>query len=399
MKFKYLLIGILAILLYSCNNDDVEAPPIDQNGGITLPDGVDWTYNPTSTELDIPPYFPDLDTQVITEEVFQLGRHLFYEKRLSRNNKVSCGTCHQQSKAFTDGLAFSVGLNGEKTRRSAMSIANLAWDDDFFWDLRSSSLEDQALQPIQDHIEMDLTLSEAVFRLDSLDLYDSLFYFAFGDTMITPQKIAISIAEFEKGLISKDSKYDKFKRGEASFTLEESMGIELFATHPGEYYNPDLQTNVFIRGGNCGDCHGGPVSFNVPVLLPNQRARNNGLEFDSERQDDGFFEFTGDPDDKGKFKVPTLRNIALTAPYMHDGRFNTLEEVLDNYNEHVKISNTLANEMYINNDKFSLYTYNADSTKLLLGLTEQEKASIIAFLNTLTDEEFISNPRYSDPFQ
>ena len=398
MKFKYFLIGIIAFLLYSCNNDDnIELPPEEDPPTITV-DGRDWTYNPSTTSLVIPQYFPELDTQEITEEVFQLGRHLFYERRLSRNNKVSCGTCHQQSKAFTDGLAFSVGLDGEKTRRNAMSISNLAWDDDFFWDLRSPSLEDQALQPIQEHIEMDLTLSEAVHRLDSLNLYDSLFFFAYGDTLITPQKIGKAIAEFEKGLISKDSKFDKFKMGEVDLSLEEKMGLDLMR-HPGEYYNPDLQTNVFLRGGNCEDCHGGPVAFNVPTRLPNQRARNNGLEFDSDREDEGLFEVTGNVNDKGKFKIPTLRNIALTAPYMHDGRFNTLEEVLDNYNEHVKISNSLDDEMFINNDKFSLYTYNEDSTKLLLGLTEQEKASIIAFLNTLTDEEFISNPRYSDPFQ
>lgn len=392
---RYIAIIAAATAVYACGDDDnTNTQPVEDKPTITV-DGRDWTYNPSVFDLDIPRYFPETDSTQLSEEVFQLGRHLFYERRLSRNNTVSCASCHQQDKAFTDGRAFSIGLNGEQTSRGAMSLVNLVFEDIFFWDGRSPNLEHQALLPIEDHIEMDLTLAEAIARLDSIFLYDSLFFHAFGDTIVTAQKIARALATFERGIISKDSKFDKFKRGEATLSTEEQHGLNLFTTHPGTYWDPVNQINIFRRGGNCGDCH---TTVLFSKLIGNQGIKNNGLEFDQTRTDDGYYGVTGKDGDKGKFKTPSLRNIALTAPYMHDGRFNTLEEVLDHYNEHVKVSSTLDILMYVNNDPQQQGIISPDGKFIQLGLTQDEKDAIVAFLKTLTDEELITNPRFSNPF-
>ncbi|QNL22287.1 cytochrome-c peroxidase [Hyphobacterium sp. CCMP332] len=394
MKNEWIYISIIFIgsAVFSCNNDDEgTAPPINN----PAPEGKDWVYQPTEVELEIPAYFPEIANNKIIEEKFQLGRHLFYENRLSRNNTISCGSCHHQNKAFTDGRQFSLGLNAEPTPRNAMSVVNMLWEDLFFWDARAKTLEEQALMPIQDHIEMDLTLAEAVDRLDKLELYDSLFFHAYGDTLITPERIAIAISEFEKGIISKDSKFDKFKRGEESLTSEEQLGSKLFSTHPGPKWNQDFQLYIFERGGNCGDCH---TSVNFNKFVGAQGMQNNGLESDDTRVDDGYFKVTNNPNDKGKFKTPSLRNVELTAPYMHDGRFNTLEEVLEHYNEHVQVSNTLSTLMYVNNDPDQQGIISPDGKTIQLGLTESEKSAIIAFLKTLTDNELINDPRFTNPF-
>lgn len=394
MKNKLIYISIIfaGSVIFSCNDDET-IPAINNPS----PEGTNWVYSPTEVELDIPAYFPEVSKNKIIEEKFQLGRHLFFDNRLSRNNTISCGSCHLPNKAFTDGRRFSIGLNGEKTPRNAMSTVNLLWDDLFFWDARVSSLEEQALMPIEDHIEMDLTLGEVVDKLKNIELYDSLFFHAYGDTILSPERIALAITEFEKGIISKDSKYDKVKRGEESFTNEEAYGEKLFNTHPGPAWDPVNQINIYERGGNCGDCH---TSENFNKLAGAQGMQNNGLESDETRMDEGFFNVTKNPGDKGKFKTPTLRNIELTAPYMHDGRFNTLEEVLDHYNEHVKLSNTLSADMYVSNDPNENGTiiYGPDGETIQLGLTENEKSAIIAFLKALTDHELVENPRFTNPF-
>lgn len=317
-----------------------------------------------------------------TVEGIELGRHLFYEKILSRNNQISCGSCHQQSKAFTDGAAFSTGLDGELTSRSSMSLVNLLWQTKFFWDGRTQSLEEQALQPIQDHIEMDLSLEEAVQRLSESEIYPDLFLDAFETEKITSDLIAKALGQFMRTLVSSNSKYDRHLIGEDVLTDQEKLGMDLFFTHP--------VPNIGLRGGNCGDCH-------KTILTSGDRNgflgfNNNGLE-PEEDLEDGLMAATGKPEDNGKFKAPSLRNIGLTAPYMHDGRFQTLEEVLDHYNENVQISATLDQQIVE-------ATNNAE--KVLppkLGLTNKEKEAIIAFLHTLTDETFITDEKFSDPFE
>lgn len=395
MKFKLLITALSMgmLLLFSCSDDDENLPDTRNIDVSEPPEGKDWIYTSTSTSLDLPVYFPNASRSSVREEVFQLGRHLFYEPRLSRNNTVSCGSCHEQSKAFTDGRAFSIGLDGETTRRSSMAVFNLLWDNKFFWDGRSDSLEQQALLPIEDHIEMDLPLAQAVERLQSLDLYDSLFYFAFGDTLVTASKIAEAITEFEIGIVSKDSKFDKFKRGELNLDPDEREGLDLMR-HPGPYQVPDFGT-LYLRGGNCSDCHSGILFRGAPGV---GFAANNGLDKEENWTDLGLYEVTGDEDDKAQFKIPTLRNIELTGPYMHDGRFQTLEEVLDHYNEHVKLSPTTSGLMQVNNNEFTEFTLSSDGERFLLGLTQDEKDKIIAFLKTLTDNDLVTNPRYSNPF-
>jgi cytochrome c peroxidase len=258
------------------------------------------------------------------------------------------------------------------TQRNSISLANLAWQNIFMWDGRANSLENQVPFPVQNPIEMHQDLSAAVKELQATATYPPLFKAAFGSEIITVSAIQKAIAQFERTLISSNSKFDKFISGNPSvFTTQEQRGYILFSTHPLSQAN--------IRGGNCGDCHGG-------YLQKNRLYENNGL--DSVFSDNGYGSFTGNSFDNGKFKVPSLRNIALTAPYMHDGRFKTLEEVLDHYNEHVQQTSTLSPLMNVSNDP-------AGTT---LNLTQQEIDDIIVFLHTLTDTTFTTDPRFSNPF-
>lgn len=303
----------------------------------------------------------------------QLGRFLFYDRMLSIDTTVSCASCHRPQNGFSDPNQFSVGVNGT-TPRNSMSLTNLNWHQKFFWDGRAASLEEQALMPIQDPVEMGLTLAEAVNRVAGHPRYPSMFAAAFGSTEVTADKIAKAIAQFERTIISSKSKYDLYKQGLVDLTADELQGEKLFFTHP----EPDLN----IRGGNCGDCH-------VGALQRSATFRNNGS--DPTHSDAGLEGVTGLDADKGKMKTVSLRNIALTAPYMHDGRFSTLTEVLDHYNEHVDFNDTRV-------DILIRGTSNQVNGQQLL-LTEQEKNQIIAFLNTLTDASLATDPRFSNPFR
>ncbi len=325
--------------------------------------------------IDAPAYFgtykvPE-DNQT-TEAGVELGRMLFYEKMLSADNTLSCASCHKQEHAFSDERTFSIGVDGKPGKRQSMSLANLVWQTQFFWDGRVSTLEKQALFPIQDSLEMHQPLDKMVGKLQASANYPVKFMNAFGTDQITAELVAKALAQFERTLVSSNSRYDKFIRKEYVLSAQERNGMVLFQTHP----TPENG----LRGGNCGDCHGGGY------LTFLNGFHNNGL--DASPSDPGLGGFTKAAFDNGKFKVPTLRNIAMTAPYMHDGRFNSLEEVLDHYNEHVQNSATLDPNMSASNK------VNGKS----LGLTAQEKADIIAFLKTLSDSTFIQNPKFASPF-
>lgn len=338
--------------------------------------------------FDIPSYFSrnthpiPADNPATTKGV-ELGRMLFYDTRLSGNNNQSCASCHQQEKAFTDGQRFSRGSTGALGHRNSMSLANMLWVHRLFWDGRSATLEEQALIPITDPIEMNQDLDELVAELSAIPTYRTLFAQAFGTEGITPERIANALAQFQRTLISANSKYDQFLRGTYQPTSLELQGMRLFFQHP----YPDLG----LRGANCGDCHVGPL---VAGATNNWAGfHNNGLDTD-ERLAEGLQAVTGNPADRGKFRAPSLRNIALTAPYMHDGRFQTLEQVLDHYDQHIRMSQTLdpliieaSNEFLFPGDPIKLY------------LTPQEKQAVLAFLHMLTDETFIRDPRFSNPFQ
>lgn len=308
-----------------------------------------------------------------TQEGVRLGRFLFYEKKLSATNAFSCATCHEQKRAFTDGKILSKGVDGTPTVRNTMSLANLLWVRNFFWDGRSSSLEEQAVFPLTDPHEMGQSLAESVTKLRQLPGYPPLFKAAFGSDKITEDQLLKALAQFERTLISADSPYDRYLAGIYQPTAPELRGMALFMDGPVPEKN--------LRGANCGHCHGGPKTFK-------ELFHNNGL--DSLPADRGREKATGQVADRGRFRVPTLRNIALTAPYMHDGRFASLEQVLDHYNEHIQQSPTLSTFLQgISNEP--------GGTSLML--TSGEKSDILAFLNLLTDSTFITNPAFSDPNQ
>jgi cytochrome c peroxidase len=309
----------------------------------------------------------------MSEAGVELGRHLFYDSRLSRNDSISCATCHQPQLAFTDGKPRSVGIEGKVHARSSMSLVNMLWSKQFFWDGRASSLEAQALIPIQDPQEMDLPIPQLLQKLQKIAEYPPKFKKAFGSAKITAINVAKALAQFERTLISGNARYDQIVSGKATPTAREQEAIQLFMTHP--------IPEAGIRGGNCGDCHGG-------YLTQLNTFHNNGL--DKDPLDLGLGAISGKRFDKGKMKAPSLRNIALTAPYMHDGRFRTLREVLDHYNHHIQPS------LYL--DPLIVEATNEVDGQSLL-LTEAEKESIILFLNMLTDSSFVQNPKFANPFK
>jgi cytochrome c peroxidase len=318
----------------------------------------------------------------LTEEGVQLGRMLFYDPRLSGNNTVSCSTCHLQHLAFTDGKERAVGVSGRPLAFNSMSLANLMWGPQhFFWNGRAGSLEQQALIPIQNPDEMNQDIDELLEELLADEAYPALFGRAYG--RISPKNIAKAIASFERTLVSADSRYDRFLRGEIKLSSDEERGRKLFMAHP--------DVKVSLRGANCIDCHSQFLTSGFKTLYDG--FSNNGLDEEANMQP-GLQEVTGDPSDRGKFKVPTLRNIALTAPYMHDGRFATLRQVLDHYNHGVNVSSTLS-PLILEADNRQA---NAVATEASLHLSEEEKRTIIAFLHTLTDEHFIGAEQFSDPF-
>ncbi|MCB0739008.1 MAG: cytochrome-c peroxidase, partial [Bacteroidetes bacterium] len=312
-----------------------------------------------------------------------LGRHLFYDKRLSKNNTIACASCHLQEFAFTDTARFSKGYLGELTRRNSMALINMRWSPSFFWDSRAATLEEQILIPIQDQIEMGMTLDEMVTKLEGIGEYESLFEKAFGDKGVSSERVSKAISQFVRTLVSQNSRYDEAneKGIEAVFTQEEQLGYQLFKTHSDpsnpRYNLPDSPG----RGANCADCH----TLNTPSLS-NFKITNNGL--DTLYSDKGYGEHNSADKWQATFKTPGLRNIELTAPYMHDGRFKTLREVIDHYDSHIQEHRNLDNDIVIA----------GNYSPMKLDLLDYEKDAIIAFLKTLTDEKFINDERYSDPW-
>lgn len=298
----------------------------------------------------------------LTEEGVYLGELLFNDIRLSRGEQQSCVSCHSPDAGFSDQVALSVGVEGKQGVRNAMPLFNLAWSSSFFWDGRATTLREQALMPIQDHLELNESLDRVVQKLERDDNYPQLFEKAFGSESITPERIGLSLEQFMLTQIAQDSKFDRAARGEDSFTEEEKRGLELFVT---EY---DPKKNLF--GADCFHCHGGN-------LFTNNRFANNGL--DSEFEDLGRYTVTRDEADLGKFKTPSLRNIALTAPYMHDGRFDTLEDVVDHYSSGVNSSSTLDPNL-------------AKHPPAGIQLSSEDKQALVAFLNTLTEVSLLNDP-------
>ena len=316
-----------------------------------------------------------IDAAASDDAVVTLGRVLFYERELSRDRTVSCASCHRQSEGFSDGRRLSEGVGGALTARHSMSVANtvLYPNGRMFWDERASSLEEQVLGPIQNPAEMDLTLEEAVARIDALPYYDVLFELAFGDDAVSMDRIGEALAAFEETILTRETRWDEWLAAGGVpgpgpgglgpmganplgvLTDQEDLGRRLF-------FSPRTQ---------CGACHGGPDFTTAGPL-------NNGLDLDTSA-DEGA--------GHGRFKSPSLRGIELTAPYMHDGRFGTLREVIDHYDSGVQAHLFLDNRLRDNTGQ-----------PRRLNLTETEKAALEAFLRTLTDESLAVDERFSDPF-
>ncbi len=364
MKKYFILILILMPLLWTgCKkeSENPPEPPEELPELDTTPYELDYSYFPA----------PDLpEDNPLTQQKVLLGRMLFYEKKLSKGESQACADCHIQSDGFSDVRQFSLGVDDLPGRRQAMAVFNMAWHNTgFFWDGRAPLLRDQALLPIQDPLEMNETLENAVAKIQAEKEYRFQFARAFGDNKVTAERMALAMEQFMLTIVSMNSKYDKVLLGEATFTEEEQRGHDLFFT--------EFDPNGTDKGGECFHCHAG-------VNFTNNKYMNNGLDSDEEFIDMGYNETTGNDMDKARFKVPSLRNIAVTAPYMHDGRFQTLEEVVDHYVSGVKHSSTIDEIMQ----------YNLDPG---LPLDEQDKADLIAFLKTLTDDTFLNNPEYTNP--
>ncbi len=301
-----------------------------------------------------------------------LGRVLFYDKRLSTNQTVSCSSCHQAAHGFSNARRFSVGFNGGLTARNSMGLSNARYYQRgrFFWDERAATLEDQVLQPIQNSVEMGMTLPALEARLQAEPYYTNLFANAFGSPVISSDLISRSLAQFVRSMISTRSKYDQgVGRGFTNFTAQENLGRQIFFGQVGN--------------ATCAACHS-TDTFSAPNIF------NNGLEFPY--VDPGVGGITGRAQDNGLFKVPSLRNIELTAPYMHDGRFATLEEVVEFYNSGVVNNPNLPPPLR------APPIPGQPPAPRRLNLTAGQKAALVAFLNTLTDTNLTTDVKFSDPF-
>lgn len=291
----------------------------------------------------------------LTEEKIELGRALFYEVRLSRNNTISCASCHSQYTSFTHvDHSLSHGIEDRVGLRNSQALVNLAWHKNFMWDGSINHLDMQALAPISNIDEMGEKIEHVVEKLESSKIYPNLFYKAFGDNKITGEKLLKSISQFLLTLVSSESKYDSVMRHQKEFSNQEKNGYNLFKK-------------------NCSSCHTEP-------LFTNLHFENNGLSVDTTLNDYGRMKVTKNPIDSLKFKVPTLRNIEFSMPYMHDGRFKTLNDVLKHYTTIIEHNRYLSGPL---------------QKKIIL--SSNEKVDLIAFLLTLTDKKFLFNPSFSFP--
>ncbi|HYG52782.1 MAG TPA: cytochrome c peroxidase [Flavobacteriales bacterium] len=329
-------------------------------------------YTPTPYSVDYPQGFPQMEIpedNPMTVEGVELGRKLFYDEILSLDYSISCGSCHAPYAGFSDTAQYSKGVNGALGNRQAMALINLGYSSGFFWDGRAATLEQQILGPVPNPVEMHLEWTEAVNRIQNHATYPYLFKKAFNTYEISKELVAKAIAQFLRTMISGNSKFDKVLHLQDSFTTDEAYGYDLFMR--------DKNESAGIVGGDCFHCHPAPIFYQL-----NTEYLNNGL--DASFTDLGRGQFTGNVNDNGKFKIPTLRNIELSAPYMHDGRFTTLDQVVEHYSTGLQNSATISPLMK-----------EVDNGGLLL--PPYEKSCIIAFLKTLTDYEFINNPEFKDP--
>lgn len=298
-----------------------------------------------------------LDNPLLKQRI-SLGNRIFHDKRLSIDNTIACASCHQPDAAFSDPLPNSIGVDGQLSRRHSMPLFNLAWKDQFFWDGRAPSLREQVLSPIEDPTEMGESLDQVITKLKADPDYPSQFANAFGSAEISSQNIGLALESYLLSLTSDESKFDHAVAGKAKLSPSEQRGFELFMT--------EFEPRSRQYGADCFHCHGG-------ALFTDNRFHDNGLEA---TDDQGLAEVTQAATDRNKFATPSLRNVALTAPYMHDGRFQTLEAVIDHYSSGINRRATLDPNL-------------AKHPQTGIQLSSQDKSDLIAFLNTLSDPQFL----------
>ncbi|MBS1596550.1 MAG: c-type cytochrome [Bacteroidetes bacterium] len=298
----------------------------------------------------------NLSANPLTQSGFVLGRKLFYDNRLSRDSTISCGSCHQQFASFVHaGHIVSHGIDNKLGHRNTPALVNLAWSYDFFWDGGVHDMDLVPPNPIKNPVEMDAQLPVVLDRLRNDSKYPGMFKDAFGTDEITTTRFLQALSQFMYTLVSANSKYDKYVRGETTLAAEEQQGLHLFQQ-------------------KCATCH-------TTDLFTDRKFHNNGIQ--PTITDSGRYNVTLDPADIGKFKTPTLRNIEKTGPYMHTGGLRSLQAVLDYYGSSVNASATLD-------------TVLTRDGRTGIALSEDEKTQIIAFLKTLTDEDFMKDPRFSE---
>lgn len=385
-----IIVLVVSLVIIACNkNTDDTTPsptptPVDPVAAVLNLPATPFSYGIQG----MPAYLnsPNIQGQIntppanpITDNGATLGRVLFYDKNLSLNNTISCASCHKQANGFSDPVAKSVGFNGGLTGRNSMSIIDAAYypNGRFFWDQRAATLEEQTLMPIQDLVEMGMTLPQLEAKLKGLKYYPILFARAFnGDSSITSAKISAALSQFVRSVVSYRSKYDTGRSALpaapapppnamfTNFTPQENRGKEVFLT-------PNL--------GGCAACHGSET-FTAP------QEKNNGLDMTT--TDRGFGAVVNNTALDGHFKVTTLRNVELTAPYMHDGRFATLEQVVEHYSSGVRNHPNLSPQLRLPN-----------GLPRQANLSAADKAALVAFLKTLTDNTIATEVKYSNPFK
>ncbi len=362
----YLLFASSIFIFNGCSNDE----PVKEDSG----DLTEISYDPQIYNINVPLNFPALEQpedNIATIAGVDLGRHLFYDPIFSRDSTVSCSSCHLSQGSFTDNKPVSVGIDGAMTSRSAMSLLNVGfYNRGLFWDGREATIESLSLAPIEDINEMDNTWEEVVSRIKAHPTYPQMIRKAFGienKSEITKEHLTYALAQFQRILVSSgNAKYDNVELGLDVFSDEELLGRDLFFDD-----NPD------VPDAECGHCH------SVPLGTSNEFF-NNGLDEAptlTEFVDQGLGRVTGLISDNGKFRAPTLRNIIHTAPYMHDGRFSTLEEVLEHYNAGGKPSR------------------NKDPLIRPLNLSQEYQQALIAFIRTMEEPDFNNRPELQNPFK
>ena len=388
----------IAVVVVSCVSDDTSTIRNEYNDIYNLPE-TPYNYSNPSFPNTFTPYVFGFDNtpsdNIISDDGVTLGRVLFYDKKLSADNTISCASCHKQEFGFSDNTPKSIGISGEHTFRNSMGFANAGFyaAENFSWDHKAPTLEAQVLLPITDEIELGNTLEDLVEKLNDLAYYEPLFINAFGNKQITSTKISKALSQFIRSIYSFNTKYDRGIEitkdifiDFPNFTAKENLGKDIF--------NGKLTPGAI---GTCITCHlpnSAPLHFAQPipenanqVIFSGAEPDNIGLDIDLNVEDNGLGGVLNIESFYGHFKTPSLRNIALTGPYMHDGRLETLEDVVEHYSTGV-----------LAHPYLSAHMMNGEGEPRHLNLTAEESEALVAFMKTLTDYELIIDEKFSNPF-